>query len=93
MRFFQDTITDVASKVGDASDVLAVWMKTVTGRGGSECGVGAAHRKIHFFWNVEQELFPHYSMLQGRAGIQALIKSAHTAFFFFLCFTTTSFAS
>ena len=46
---------------------------------------GAAPIKIHFFWNVKQELFSHYSTLQGRAGIQALIKSTQNCFlgFFF----------
>lgn len=47
-------------------------------RGG--ISVGAIHRRIHFLWNVKQELFPHYSMLQGRAGIQALINITHALF-------------
>lgn len=45
---------------------------------------GASHIKIHFFWNVNQVLFSYYSMLQGRARIQALIKITQTLFFFLL---------
>lgn len=50
---------------------------------------GAIHIKIYFFWNVKQELFSYYSMLQGRARIQALMKITQTLFF--LCFITTSY--
>lgn len=43
---------------------------------------GPAHIKIRFPWNVGLESFSSYSMLQGRARIQTLIKI--TQLFFFL---------
>lgn len=46
---------------------------------------GPAHIKIHFPWNVGLEHFSSYSMLQGRARIQTLIKITQL-FFFFLSF-------
>lgn len=51
---------------------------------------GPAHIKIRFPWNVGLESFSSYSMLQGRARIQTLIKITQL-FFFFLCSTTTSY--
>lgn len=35
---------------------------------------GAVHSRINFLWKVRQEVFLCYSMLQGRAGIPALIN-------------------
>lgn len=62
--------------------IFAAWVTTITKRGGAN--VGDFSHKIHFFWNAKQELFSNYSTLQGRARIQALIKSTPTLFFFSL---------